>query len=87
MSNDHLMKVLMDSVQPIVREVHERLDAELSEKDLIAVSTAIAKSVVEGARAGVAEAAAQVQEALPDAHIHLQQEISEYDEWAERYGS
>jgi len=87
MPSDHLMKVLMDSVQPIAREMHERLDADLSEKDLTAVGTAITKSVVAGACAGMAEASAQVQEALPKARIHLHQEISEYDEWAERYGS
>jgi len=48
---------------------------------LVAISTALEKAL-----AGVAEATAQVQEALPDAHVHLQQDVRSNDEWAERYG-
>ena len=84
MSNDHLMKVLMGRVQPIVREMHEGSMSGFPEGSHCGQHR-YRKVCRRRCWAGVAEAAAQVQEALPDAHIHLHQEISEYDEWAERY--
>lgn len=86
MASDHLTKVLVDSAGPIIRELQARLDTDLSEKDATAVGTALEKALTAGARAGLAEAVAQVQEALPQANIQLRQDIASTDEWAERYG-
>ena len=86
MASDHLTKVLIDSARSIAVELWERLEIDPSEKDVLAISTAVEKAIVTGARAGVAEAAAQVQEALPEAKVNLHQDIASTDEWAERYG-
>ena len=86
MGGDHLTKVLIDSMRPITRELNERLDADLSSKDMVAVGTALEKALAAGAQAGLAEAAAQVQEALPEAQVQLRQDVRSTDEWAERYG-
>jgi hypothetical protein len=82
----NLTRVLTDEGGAIVRELSERLDAELSEKDVVAVSSAITRALLAGAQRGIAEATAQVIEQLPGAEIKLHADVLQHDEWAERYG-
>jgi hypothetical protein len=81
-----LEAVLADEGGAILGEVVERLDADLSEKDLVAVATAITKALVVAANRGVAEATAQIAEQHPDLELKLHHDVTQYDEWAERYG-
>jgi hypothetical protein len=82
----HLQKVFPDAVAGITSEVYARLDAELSEKDAQAVTTAIEKAMVAGVRLGFGEAAAQVDES--DAPVHVagfKLTVDVTDDWAERH--
>ncbi len=84
---DHLAAALDDATLPICEELRARLDAELSEKDWLAVTTAIAKATIEGLRRGTNELAAQVDEALPaEKEVHWDLDLDCTDLWAERYG-
>jgi hypothetical protein len=85
-AKDHLMKALAAALEPIAREALERVDEKPSEKDALAWANAIEQAIVAGARLGLAEAAAQVDEALPDAHVVLRMDLEATDMWAERYG-
>jgi hypothetical protein len=83
---DHLHKAFPDAVAGITSEVYARLDAELSEKDAQAVTTAIEKAVVAGVRLGFIEAAAQLDES--DAPVQITRfnlTVDVTDDWAERY--
>jgi hypothetical protein len=83
---DHLHKAFPDAVAGITSEVHARLDAELSEKDAQAVTTAIEKAVVAGVRLGFVEAAAQLDESdapVQIARFNLTLDVT--DDWADWY--
>ena len=57
----------------------------MSDKDAQAVTTAIEKAVVAGARLGFAEAAAQLDEADVPVHSRINLTLDVTDDWAERY--
>ena len=63
-----------------------RLDADLSEKDRLAINVAMAKVAFAGVRVGAAEMAAQVSEDVDEVQLHVHFELDETDTWAERYG-
>lgn len=86
LARDHLHKAFPDAVAGITSEVHARLDAELSEKDAQAVTTAVEKAAVAGVRLGFIEAAAQFDES--DAPVRITRfnlTVDVTDDWAERY--
>lgn len=77
--------MLNGTIAPIYVELLGRLDAELSEKDQLAVLTAFAKVAFGSARVAAAEAAAQLSE--QDVLDLLPRfEFAETDRWAEQYG-
>jgi hypothetical protein len=83
---NHLHKTFPDAVAGITSEVHARLDAEMSEKDAQAVTTAIEKAVVAGVRLGFVEAAAQLDESDVPVHItRFNLTVDVTDDWAEQY--
>ncbi len=83
---DHLGEALDDATVPIVNELRERLDAELSGKDWLAIETAVAKAALTGLKRGARELAEQVDEALPSDHeLSYELELDCEDRWAERF--
>ena len=78
--DEDLTPWLVAAVKPIVHEMMDRLDADLSEPDLIAVATAVQKAMIAGARHGVAVLAGQ--EGGPT----VTWTGDDYDEWTERFG-
>ena len=85
-ARDHLTKALAGALEPIAREALQRVDVKPTEKDALAWATALEQAIVAGARLGLAEAAAQVDEALPDARVVLRVDVEATDMWADRYG-
>jgi len=84
---DHLAAALDDATAPIASELRERLDVVPSEKDWLAITTAIAKATVEGLRRGAQEFSEQVDEALPDeSQLTWKLDLDCNDLWAERHG-
>jgi hypothetical protein len=83
LARDHLHKAFPDTVAGITSEVHARLDAELSEKDAQAVTTAVEKAVVAGVRLGFIEAGAQFDAPVRITRFNLTVDVT--DDWAERY--
>lgn len=83
---DALSSRMEDSLRSILLELCGRLDYELSsEKDLLAIETALGKAALQGAQIGRDEIAAHMRAAgMP---IDLPPELTEErDEWAEHYG-
>jgi hypothetical protein len=84
---DHLASALDDATAPIYQQLRDRLETAPSEKDWLAISTAIAKGIAEGLRRGAGELSAQVEEALPaEREVHWELDLDCIDLWAERYG-
>ena len=84
---DHLADSLDDVATPISAELRARLEISLSEKDWLAITTAIAKATVEGLRRGANELSAQVEEAIPDGQqVSWDLDLDCTDLWAQRYG-
>lgn len=77
----------MDDVGPIIDEMNDRLEGELSEKDRRAVGAAIAKALIWGANRGIADATAQVRRQLPGAKITIEPAADPPDLWTEHYGA
>ncbi len=77
---------LAEVVAPIVQELEERLDDDLTEKDRIALATAMGKVSVAGFRQGVlsTQTAIAVEEGKMFA-VNVEQPDPS-DEWAELYG-
>ncbi len=84
---DHLGEALDEATVPIVAELRERLEVKLSEKDWVAIDTALAKAALVGVQRGARELSEQVDEAIPpDRELHFDLELDCEDRWAERYG-
>lgn len=91
---------LIERTHRIQHELDDRLEGELSDRDRLAVTTALSKSTIAGFLEGVAEicANATVLVTLPsgqlaksegvmiDAAVNLQVKNLEVDEWDEIYG-
>ncbi len=85
---DHLSEALDEATVPIVAELRARLEVTPSEKDWIAIDTALAKAAVLGVRHGARELCEQVDEAIPpDREVTFDLELDCDDRWAVRYAS
>ena len=85
---DHLTEALDEATVPVVAELLERLEIKLSEKDWLAIDTAVAKAAVIGVRHGARELSEQVDEALPeDRELRYDLDLDCDDRWARRYGA
>ncbi len=84
---DHLSEALDEATVPIVAELRTRLEVTPSEKDWIAIDTALAKAAVIGVKRGARELSEQVDEAIPeDRELTFELELDCEDRWARRYG-
>ena len=85
---DHLSDALDEATVPIVAELRQRLDNKPSEKDWLAIDTAVAKAAVIGVKRGARELSEQVDEAIPeDRELTFDLELDCDDRWARRYGA
>jgi hypothetical protein len=85
---DHLSEALDEATVPIVAELRARLEIRLSEKDWIAIDTALAKAAVVGVEWGARELSEQVDEAIPeDRELTFNLELDCEDRWAGRFGA
>ena len=62
---DHLCDALDEAIVPIVAELRGRLEVMPSEKDWLAIDTALAKAALVGVKQGARELSEQVDEAIP----------------------
>jgi hypothetical protein len=83
--DDHLTKLAVGALEPISREMWDRIEADLSDRDVAAIATAITKVAVECVRLGAIEIAAQVGESSA-VQIDVKSSSDDYDMWAEKYG-
>ena len=85
---DHLCESLDEATVPIVAELRTRLEVTPSEKDWIAIDTALAKAAVIGVERGARELSEQVEEAIPpDRELTFDLELDCEDRWARRFGA
>jgi len=85
---DHLSEALDEATVPIVAELRDRLEVTPSQKDWVAIDTALAKAAVLGVKRGARELAEQVDEAIPeDREVTFELELDCEDRWASRFGS
>jgi hypothetical protein len=85
---DHLGEALDEATVPIVVELRERLEFTPTEKDWVAIDTALAKATLIGVERGARELSEQVDEAIPpDRELHFELELDCEDRWARRYGA
>jgi hypothetical protein len=85
---DHLSEALDEATVPIVAELRTRLEMTPSEKDWIAIDTALAKAAVIGVKRGARELSEQVEEAIPsDRELTFDLELDCEDRWARRFGA
>lgn len=85
---DHLGEALDEATVPIVVELRERLEFTPTEKDWVAIDTALAKATLIGLQRGARELSEQVDEAIPsDRELHFDLELDCEDRWAQRYGA
>ncbi len=83
---DHLCESLDEATVPIVAELRARLEVMPSEKDWIAIDTALAKAAVLGLKRGARELSEQVEEAIPeDRALTFDLDLDCEDRWASRY--
>jgi hypothetical protein len=84
---DHLCEALDEATVPIVAELRARLEVTPSEKDWLAIDTALAKAALVGVQRGARELSEQVDEAiLGDRALTFDLELDCEDRWAQRYG-
>jgi hypothetical protein len=84
--NDHLTKVIADTCAEASREMWARIEGEISEKDELAIASALTKVATESARLATLEVVAQVTESTPQVTMTTEFTIIDHDPWAERYG-
>ena len=85
---DHLSEALDEATVPVVAELRTRLEVRLSERDWIAIDTALAKAAVIGVKRGARELSEQVGEAIPsDRELTFNLELDCEDRWARRFGA
>jgi len=80
----YLDAALSDALRAISHTLTQRLQAELGERDSLAVAAALRAAAVSGVRLGVAEMTASLIERGHDVHVELV--LDEADRWSERYG-
>jgi len=79
--NEDITQWIVGAIIPVLHEMVDRLSVDLSEPDLTAVSTAILKAAVAGARQGIAFLGS-----LEDGPIVTWRGDANFDEWAARFG-
>jgi hypothetical protein len=85
---DHLGEALDEATVAIVAELRARLERTPSEKDWVAIDTALAKAALIGVKRGARELSEQVDEAIPeDREVTFDLELDCEDRWARRYGA
>lgn len=80
----YLDAALTDALRTISHTLTRRLEAELGERDSLAVAAALRAAAASGLRLGVAEMTASLIERGHDVHVELV--LDEVDRWSERYG-
>lgn len=83
---DHLTQMVAEAAAEVAREMWDRIEGEISEKDSVAIGAALSRLAVETARLTSAEIAAKVAESGTPVQLHLALDVLDYDEWADRYG-
>jgi len=83
-NEDDLTPWIVGAITPILNEMFDRLSVDLSEPDLTAVSTAVQKAAIAGARNGAAAVHANVRD--KGIQLELTIEDTDYDDWAVRFG-
>ncbi len=87
MGSDYLTEILAGAIAPIAEEMFGRIEVELSEKDRLAISTALGKVAFASARAAMAEtAAAETTDGADPSRPSVSFEYPGTDGWAELYG-
>lgn len=93
---DEIEQLATEAVAPIDEELRQRLGGELTDKDSLALESALLKAFVNGMRVGAGEVAERVIDRSaasagfgarqqPTAK-ELEPELPRLDPWAERYG-
>ncbi len=77
----------MDDTVAIAREMWDRIEGEISEKDGVAISTAIVKAALAGVNRGLVDSAAQLAEKLPGASVSVEPPAEVPDAWRKQYGA
>jgi hypothetical protein len=80
-AREDITQWIVDAVTPVLDEMLDRLSVDLSEPDFSAVSTAVMKAAIAGARQGIALLASQ-----EDGPIVTWHGDASYDDWAVRFG-
>lgn len=78
--------MVADAAAMVSREMWDRIEGDISEKDSVAIGAALSKLAVQTARLTSAEIAAKVVESEVPVQLHVTMDVLDYDEWAERYG-
>jgi hypothetical protein len=80
---------IKEAMLPVLRKFEDRLEGDLSEKDLLAAYSAIAGALAVGMRQGIADAVFQIEtearERGNNLTVHCHINIADYDPWAEAY--
>jgi hypothetical protein len=82
----------VESAKPVVEQLYERLEGELSERNMLAVASAIQAALIAGYKQGAAMAVfAAETEARQNGieltlHLDLEVKDDDYDPWIEKYG-
>lgn len=80
------------AIRPVAEEMEARLEGDFSDRDTLAIRTAILKACVAGMHLGTVETTAQVIEQAPGATINLTtsplaDQLARLDLWADEYGA
>jgi hypothetical protein len=94
--SQRIVGLATESVAPIEDELRQRLAMELTDKDLLAIETALLKAFMNGMRTGSAETAERVRDAPaqpgglsgspPPIVEQLDPQLPWLDPWADAYG-
>jgi hypothetical protein len=84
--DDRLTKMVVDETSAIARELRERIEGDISDKDALAIAAAVSKAAYQASRLTGVEISARLVEA--NAPIQITTSINEFtgDVWAEQYG-
>jgi hypothetical protein len=83
--NQYLDAAVTDALRSISHTLTQRLQAQLGERDSLAVAAALRHAALAGVRLGVAEVTASLIEHGHDVRVELV--LDDADAWAERYGA
>jgi hypothetical protein len=94
--SERIVELASESVAPIEQELRQRLALELTDKDSLAIETALLKAFINGMRTGSAETAERVLDGAgppsdlsgrqPPTIEQLDPQLPWLDPWADSYG-